>query len=194
MSAGFVWSREFIEQLQGKELRDAYMADQVRTRIALLIRALREQEDRQWSQTELGRRAGKRQSVISRLEDPDYGRLTLETLLEVASAFDLPLFIDMPDWEEWFEKVSDISTGALHRRSFDGERLTTLADSRASVTSDAASASSIMPLGQQAMDSLYATVANSNSDPIRYQKGTTALGAVAFLPTGTAMAAARSAA
>jgi transcriptional regulator with XRE-family HTH domain len=166
MSAGFVWSKEFVEQLGNKDLRDAYMADQVRTRIALQIRALREQEGREWSQTELGQRAGKPQNVISRLEDPDYGRLTLETILKVAAAYDLPLLVDMPEWEEWFERVSDVSSRALHRHSFDVGRLSRLADERTKKSDGAAAAFVRMwmnqQMNQQTVDSLYKTVANHN--------------------------------
>ena len=123
MNSGWFSSEQFVRQLSDKEFRDEFVADQVRTTIALMIRALREQEDRKWSQTELGERTGTTQSVISRIEDPDYGRLSLQTLLDVAAAFDLPLIVDIPEWDDWFRRTPDVSKAALHRTSFNEDRL-----------------------------------------------------------------------
>jgi transcriptional regulator with XRE-family HTH domain len=126
MNAGYsvIPSRNFLRELEDDERRNGFVADHLRMRIATLIRTLREQ--RGWSQAELGRRLGKPQSVISRLEDPDYGRVSLKTLIEVAAAFGLPLYIDMPDWNEWFRLISDMSIGNLQRRSFDVDHLVLL--------------------------------------------------------------------
>jgi hypothetical protein len=64
--------------------------------------------------------------VIYRLEDPEDNELTLESLLKVAAAFDMPLLVDLPEWEDWFKKMSDSSGAALCRRSFDLNRLSKL--------------------------------------------------------------------
>ena len=114
-------SPSVLQQLENDDFRNGLVADQVRTRVALMIRALREL--RGWSQAELGRRLGKPQSVISRLEDPDYGKLSLQTLFEVAAVFKLPLFIDMPDWSHWFYLMSDMSSQNLYRYPYDAEKL-----------------------------------------------------------------------
>lgn len=122
MPYGLPWSEELVRDLlSDKEMREEYVAELVKSRIAMLIRALR--EDRGWSQTKLGRKMGKPPNVISRLEDPDYGKMTLQTLLEVAAVFELPLFIDFPEWDDWLRQTARFDDDSFYRKSFNAEQM-----------------------------------------------------------------------
>jgi transcriptional regulator with XRE-family HTH domain len=160
MPYGLPWSKEFIRQLSEKEVRDEFVADQIRTRIALLIRALREQKERSWTQSELGKRAGKPQNVISRYEDPDYGKMSLQTLFDLASAFDLPVWVDIPEWGDWFEKIKDAPSSATNRTSFDQDALL----QPPKKPSEAAAAFGRMMMGDQHTNGLVSAIANQNSE------------------------------
>jgi len=108
-----------INKFQEKPYRDAYVATHIRNNIAYQLRAIREQ--RNWTQEELAQKANKTQNTISRLEDPEYGKLTIKTLLEIASALDVALLIKFVPFSKFFTEISDLSPEALSAKSFTEE-------------------------------------------------------------------------
>lgn len=114
-------SKKLIEKLTRKSYRDEYVAENVKTGIAYQIRALRDQ--RGWSQKVLATAMDKPQSVVSRMEDPDYGKLTVQSLLEVAAAFDVALLVKFVSLPDMINKTRDVSPKALEAVSFDKTQL-----------------------------------------------------------------------
>lgn len=106
-------------KLNNKEYRDAFAAEYIYSRIPLKIRAMRDR--RHMSQQQLAERAGVRQEWISRLEDPNYGRLTLSTLLKLASAFDVALNVDFVPFSEIFDRSTQLSPENFDVRSYGEE-------------------------------------------------------------------------
>ncbi len=113
-----IWTR-LREKLQRRAYRHAYLAEHVRCGIAYQIRALRDQ--REWKQGELSKRLNKPQSVVCRLEDPNYGKVTVQTLLEVANVFDVALELRFVPYSSFVLKTRDISSSAMHVPSFDDD-------------------------------------------------------------------------
>jgi transcriptional regulator with XRE-family HTH domain len=109
-----------MEALADKEYRDLYVAEHIRTGVAFQIRAMR--EDRGWTQSELGQRAqGMAQETISQLEDPDYGRLTLRTLIRLASALDVALIVRFAPFSDLVDWIVNLTPQRLAPPSFDEE-------------------------------------------------------------------------
>jgi transcriptional regulator with XRE-family HTH domain len=108
-----------LAKLKRKSYRDAYVGEHVKTSLPFQIRTLREQ--RGLSQRDLGEKTGMRQNAISRLEKPDYGSLSVNTLLRLASAFDVALLIKFVPFRKLLDEFSDLSTEALEVSSFDDE-------------------------------------------------------------------------
>lgn len=110
-------SKTLADKLRKKGYRDAYVASHVGRWVAYQVRTLREQ--RGWSQSELGDRMGTSQSNICRIENPDYGRLSQQTLLQLASTFDVALVIMFVDYPTFLEQSRDVSSEAMVIESFD---------------------------------------------------------------------------
>lgn len=110
------FSGRFLEKLNEREYRAAYVEMWMRQSLAAQIRALREQ--RGWTQGEFAERAGKPQSVICRLEGDDH-LPSLKTLFEVATALDLPLLVEFAAWPEWLTRTRDVAPKDLQRPAFE---------------------------------------------------------------------------
>ena len=116
MFVNFRGAKKLWEKLRKKEYRDGYVAEHVRRGIAYQIRALRDQRD--WSQGKFSQILGKPQSVVCRLEDPGYGKVTVQTLLELASTFDVALQVRFTSFSSFIQETRNVSPAALQVPSF----------------------------------------------------------------------------
>ena len=105
--------------LKSKKFRDAYVYEHVRNGIPFQTRALREQRD--WTQADLGEASKKPRNVITRLENPNYGKLTLKTLFEIASGCDVALLVKFVPFSRLLKEYEDVSSEALYAKSITDE-------------------------------------------------------------------------
>jgi transcriptional regulator with XRE-family HTH domain len=108
-----------LTKMKNKKYRDSYVSSHLSTGIPHQIRALRVQ--RGWNQKKLGAKANKPQNVISRVEDPNYGKTSLSTLLDIASAFDVALLVKFVPFSRFIREHSDVHPKSLYAASFDEE-------------------------------------------------------------------------
>lgn len=101
-------------QLEDKEFRDGYLEGHVKMFIAEQIKCLRGDK----SQKEFAKELGTTQSVVSRLENPEYGKVTIQTLLEIASKLDIALLVRFASYPEFLEVTSDFSENAFKPKPF----------------------------------------------------------------------------
>ena len=106
-----------LKKFRRRAFRDSYMSGRVRTSIALQIRELRERLG--LNQTQYAKKIGKPQSVISRLENTAYGRVTVQTLLDISRAVDVSLVAKFVPFDEFLRQHSDVSPSALAVESYD---------------------------------------------------------------------------
>jgi transcriptional regulator with XRE-family HTH domain len=113
--------RQIQDSLATKEYREALAIEHVNTTLAVQIRKMR--ENHQWSQSDLADRLGKHQETISQWENPDYGRYSISTLKELASAFDVALLVKFIPFSELVSDMVNLSSVRLCPPSFDEERI-----------------------------------------------------------------------
>jgi len=144
--------REFLKsELQDQEARHDYAEDFLCSSLAFQIKALRLQ--RGWTQKELARNAGLKQSQISAMEQADHAAWTIRTLRKLAEAFDLALNVRFESFGWLLEDALTTGRDALERPSFEDDPIFAGAseaapapDTSESATAEAVAAGSGQPL------------------------------------------------
>lgn len=103
--------RNDLAKFDRKTYRDPYLRTKVRGLIAYQFQALREKTG--LNQTDFAEKIGKTQSVVSRLEDTEYGKVTVQTLLDVACALDVALVVKFASYPDFLSQTRDASVTAL---------------------------------------------------------------------------------
>jgi transcriptional regulator with XRE-family HTH domain len=94
-------------KLRDRKFRDAFVVSQFKRSIPFQITALRKKLG--WSQEQLADAAKVTQGVISRAENPNYGNLTLNTVLRVANGLDVGVVIEFVPFSRLLQIFEDRS-------------------------------------------------------------------------------------
>jgi transcriptional regulator with XRE-family HTH domain len=100
--------RPTIEQIKNKKFRDSYLSESIKIFLAAQIRNLRGDK----TQEEFATMLGTTQSVVSRYEDSEYGKVTLQTLLDIAQKLDIGLVVRFVNFQDFFRMTNDFSPDA----------------------------------------------------------------------------------
>jgi transcriptional regulator with XRE-family HTH domain len=103
--------KKMMRLSSNKAYRDSYLDTHVRSGIAYQIQALREKLG--LSQYAFAKKIGMTQSVVSRLENPEYGKVTVQTLIQVAMALEVALLIRFCSYPAFLAAIADLSPDAL---------------------------------------------------------------------------------
>ncbi len=105
---------------KSKKYREEFVAAQVKRGIPFQARAILKSREG-WKQETLAERARLTQGAVSRALNPNYGNLTLNTIIRIAAGFDVAFvgkFVPFSELEKWFENMSEES---LQVPTFDEE-------------------------------------------------------------------------
>ena len=115
-------AKELLEskpKWKSKAYREAYADTAVDQGIAWQVRINREL--RGLSQKQLAERLGTRQSAVSRIEDPLYGKHSLPQLKKLAHAFGCALIVKLAPYSTLVRESASLTEKHLYAPSFDEE-------------------------------------------------------------------------
>jgi transcriptional regulator with XRE-family HTH domain len=105
-----------VEKLEDKEYRDAYVDAEIVNGLSYQIQAMRASSG--WTQADLADRLGTKQSVISRLENPDNSSFSIKMLLSIASLFDTGLMVRFVPFSKLALETTSIGPHDLAVKSY----------------------------------------------------------------------------
>lgn len=111
--------RQLLQSFRDPEYRRLFVEERVRASVALQIRALRQQ--REMTQAKLGEAIGMAQTWVSKLEDPEYGKMTVATLLRLAGAFDADIEIKFRPFSRTLDSLPTQGPDYFYVPTFDEE-------------------------------------------------------------------------
>jgi transcriptional regulator with XRE-family HTH domain len=114
--------REQIWQsLSDPEYRHQFVEEEINVGIAFQIRSLRERQ-KNLTQSDLAKRMGIRQPLVSSWENPNYGKYSLGTLKDLAKAFDVGLLVRFVPFSKMAEWTANLSHDVIAPPSFTEEK------------------------------------------------------------------------
>jgi transcriptional regulator with XRE-family HTH domain len=111
-----------IEELRDRDYRRAFVEAHAGDSIASQLKAMR--LERGMEQRDVAAKMGnaKLQPMISRYENPDYGKYSISTLFELANVFDVALIVHFGPHSELVEWDLDQSSKKLQPAPFDSDQ------------------------------------------------------------------------
>jgi hypothetical protein len=112
-------SARLAAKMGDKPYRHSYVASHTRQFLARQMREFRGEQ----SQSEFGETINRQQTVVSRMEDPNYGKWTLQTLFDVAEKLDVAVFARFVDFPNFLKLTEDISDRGARPKPYRQEAL-----------------------------------------------------------------------
>ena len=106
---------------RSKKFRHSFASSYIKRGIPYQILAMMQQ--RKWTQSQLAKHANLSQGVVSRAANPDYGDLTLNTIIRIAEGFDVAFIGKFVPFSGFIKELSNASDTSLQVQSFPNDAM-----------------------------------------------------------------------